>query len=498
MNSVFVRIGAISPILEIELELIKERLNQGDKITLYNCNDKLPTCFFNNSRVQTVCNVCKKNFITGLNSLNIKNKINIKDLDLSKISTKEFNIKKYNFYTDVKNFTYKGSNLGYGIVSSLVSKYSDHKLINVPESVLEREIMLSIKIYDFFIKELMVFKPDQIYFFNGRITESHAIREVCKKLNINYFTYENPFVRKDRFSIHDLNFINSKKVIQFIKSFKSYEALEKILNKLKNLVSPFHARQLLKRQIKNLLPKNFDKNKRNIVIFNSSMDEFESIPNLQHKIYQPDNNFGIKKILHDFRKYKEFFFYIRVHPGLNRVSQKISQINDVLKLEDTYSNVKIIRSYEKIDSYQLLQVCEKTLTFGSTIGAEATYWGKPSIVLNNSYYDNLNCVYTPRNHNQVIKLIKKKNLKPKKKTNSYKYFIFYFFYGNKFKHFQINKSGLLCYKGKMIRAEKYFILLNKIIYLIYYLPKKFILDPNQFLVIFYQRLEYFYKKFLIK
>ena len=41
------------------------------------------------------------------------------------------------------------------------------------------------------------------------------------------------------------------------------------------------------------------------------------------------------------------------------------------------------------------------------MGVEATFWGKPSILLGRSLYENLNACYTPKNVDELISLIEK-------------------------------------------------------------------------------------------
>ena len=85
-----------------------------------------------------------------------------------------------------------------------------------------------------------------------------------------------------------------------------------------------------------------------------------------------------------------------------------------------HANLKIIMPEERIDSYALMESCEKIVTFGSTIGIEATYWGKPSVLLGACTYDNLDCCYTPKDRFDAVELIISP-LKPKPKENCYPY-----------------------------------------------------------------------------
>ena len=67
-----------------------------------------------------------------------------------------------------------------------------------------------------------------------------------------------------------------------------------------------------------------------------------------------------------------------------------------------FKNLKIIWPEEKIDSYALILGCEKVITFGSTIGFEASFLGKPVISINNKKAKKLNYAYFPKNHKDSL------------------------------------------------------------------------------------------------
>jgi hypothetical protein len=130
-------------------------------------------------------------------------------------------------------------------------------------------------------------------------------------------------------------------------------------------------------QIRGLLPAEFDTTRRNIAIFNSTIDEYAGIEGWDNRIYEPDETAGVGRVLQAFETDPQFMFYLRVHPHMREVASTTSQLRDVRALATRYRNLHVIWPGESIDSYALLGACEKTLTFGSTIGIEATYWGKP-------------------------------------------------------------------------------------------------------------------------
>ena len=166
------------------------------------------------------------------------------------------------------------------------------------------------------------------------------------------------------------------------------------------------------------MPPSFDKDKRNIVIFNSALEEFEGFPEWKAVLYDKEQDI-LKQIFTYFQKNEDFFFYFRIHPNLQNLNN--TQMRELKELSNlNFKNVKIIWPHEKIDSYALLDACEKVVTFGSTLGVEACFWGKPSILIGRAYYEDLDCCYIPKSTDETIQLLKK-DLSPKSNQGALAY-----------------------------------------------------------------------------
>jgi hypothetical protein len=107
---------------------------------------------------------------------------------------------------------------------------------------------------------------------------------------------------------------------------------------------------------------------------------------------------------------------------MKEVAATTSQLVDIRKLGERFANLRVIWPHDSIDSYALLDACEKTLTFGSTIGIEATYWGKPSILAGRAFYENLDCVYRPKSHDELVALLRRDGLPPCPADSALMYF----------------------------------------------------------------------------
>jgi hypothetical protein len=89
------------------------------------------------------------------------------------------------------------------------------------------------------------------------------------------------------------------------------------------------------------------------------------------------------------------------------------------------------------------------LTFGSTVGIEAVFWGTPSIHAGVSYYHHLGGTYNASSHEDVIALLKA-DLPPKDRTAAFVYGYYLNTYGIPFKYFQATGVGAGRFKGQAI------------------------------------------------
>jgi hypothetical protein len=179
------------------------------------------------------------------------------------------------------------------------------------------------------------------------------------------------------------------------------------------------------------LPENWDTSKKNVVIFNSSEDEFASLGiEWKNTIYTSQIE-GITNIVKGLSDMPNVHVYLRVHPNLRKV------INDDKKrlYNLDFPNFTIITAESLISSYKLLLMSNVVLTFGSSMGIEATYWGKVSILAGTTLYKGLGATYEPQNHSEVIELLRSE-LEPKDRTGALMFGYYYKSHGIPYKYYQ--------------------------------------------------------------
>lgn len=409
------------PPFATQLELIKQEQDKGNEIFILKCNGVLDSCHANIKHSIIKCGRCQERADNFSKLLQIpkENVLNFK----STSSSITFNIPDFKNTAELMKFSYDGINIGRGVASNIISRYRDfHVTSEKYHDLIELQLKMALSTYLNGKRVIEEIKPDLIYIYNGRLGEIRPIIQLAQKLGIDYTSYvsgssmkkyrtfKNSVVHNPNAFQKDLNstWENAEESTR-IKVGRSF-----FENNRHNTVKNFPS--YLDGQTRNKLPENFSSDQTNIAIFNSSEDEQATFDEWKTHLYKEQNQ-GIEKIVHKFANQKSIHFYLRVHPNLGKVVNKqMEEINNF-----SFPNLTVIPPDSEVDTYALMDACDKVITFGSTTGVEATYWQKPSILFGKSYYDHLDCVYQPNSVEELNTLIMDKNLKAKPKANALKY-----------------------------------------------------------------------------
>ena len=172
-------------------------------------------------------------------------------------------------------------------------------------------------------------------------------------------------------------------------------------------------------QVASKMPDNWDKSKKNYVIFNSSEDEFTAIGDEydKSKVFRTQYE-GILYIANFFKDRDDVNVYLRIHPNLSNIRYRYH--TDLLGLADQFCNFYVIRGDSNVSTYALMQAADKVITFGSTTSLEASYMGKPVITLCRNSLSGIDICYEASSVEEVRKLLMADELKAKPQTESIK------------------------------------------------------------------------------
>ena len=439
--------------LGIELEIIEKLREEGNQLFIVKCDNVLEGCYFNPCHNLLGCAICEARSDVFYKKIGIKKEqvFKLKEYPEAYSMTLPF----FNNLNELLAFEYEGVNLGRGVASSIISLRRDSDINSHNDSeFIDYQLRMALNVYFNFSHYLNKFKPDLIYLFNGRFAECHPVIGLAKKHNITFKTIE-VSSSKHRYELFENTLPQSlqKRIADTEKQWNAADPIEReevairwFEEKRKGTVKI--GLVFTDSQTPNKLPDNFDSSKMNIVIFNSSEDELKVIEDWKFDIFETQNE-AITTLVKHYEGNPNFHFYLRVHPNLGKVDN--TQSRGIEKMD--FENLTVIPAFSDVDTYSLMDECDKTLTFGSSTGLEATYWRKPSILLGKSWYQTFNCVYHPKAYDELFELIDQEQLPPKTRESTYKRAYYLYSYGRPYRHFEFNgKFDSYYRKEKMKRT----------------------------------------------
>jgi len=408
------------PHLATDLEIAARHIDEGDEVHIIQCSGDLPSCEPNPNHFKLRCNSCKSKRNKGLALINLPEQ-NRHELALNEF-VRDLNLPDFSSIQELKTFEIDNIDVGMTVASTLISmvRESDPDLKDF-QNFIRENISMSIAIYDAIKHHLEEIEPDIFYLFNGRFAALRPALRAAQHLGIKAFVHDRGGILQRYILIedtypHDLE-------------YQKYQIEQHWDDERPNTKKEELARQWYKNrrggedqgwysftrsQKKGNLPDGFDPSKRNIAIYISSEDEFESIEGWQNPIYK--NQMGAINAIINADIDKDIRFYLRIHPNLkgldNTQTRELSEV--------TGTNLTVIPANSKIDSYELMDACEKVITFGSTMGIESVFWGKPSILAGRSIYEDFEGCYIPTDHDELIDLINR-HLPPLPNLGALKY-----------------------------------------------------------------------------
>lgn len=408
------------PHLGTDLEIAAKHLDAGDEVHIIQCSGDLTSCEQNPSHTKFRCIACRYQLDKGLSLINLPDQ-NRHELALNNFY-RCLDLPDFQSIEELNSFEINNVDIGMAVASSLISKTRDpNPNVRDFKNYIYENILMSNSIYNAIKYHLQKIEPDIFYLFNGRFAAIRPALRAAQDLGIKTFVHERAgvlqkyTVSEDTYP-HDIEY--QKKIISnFWDNSRPDNEKEEIakqwfIDRRGGKDQGWYS--YTKSQKKKKMPDGFDASKRNISIYISSEDEYAAIEGWQNPIYKSQTD-AINAILNaDIDE--NIRFYLRIHPNLRGLDN--TQTRELCELKG--KNLSIISADSKIDSYELIDACEKVISFGSTVGIESVYWGKPSILAGRSLYEDLGSCYIPKDHEEFIKLIND-HLKPLSKLGALKY-----------------------------------------------------------------------------
>jgi len=295
-----------------------------------------------------------------------------------------------------------------------------------------------------------------VYVFNGRMATFRGALRACQELGVECLVHERG-ATLDRIGLtantmpHDIFWVQQE-------ILRHWDASDEDENTKCEIGRSFYQRKRDKQvfnwkvytenQEPNRLPLGLDVGKPVYSIFTSSEYERFALPQYYRYLLHDSQLEGIRDLVGILKDHRfDGTLCVRLHPNSHDEQPNLLEALQRAVQEDF---VLIIPADSPVDSYALLDVSDKVLTFGSTMAMEAAYWGKPSVSFATNPYQNLDAIYYPADRQDAVRLIVEP-LAAKGGLDCLKYGYFYSTFGRKLRYSEVRDGSSLTFKGHVIR-----------------------------------------------
>lgn len=452
---------------ERDLEFIQQHIDAGDEVIQLVCKTEFDRCDYHMglgpnasaAEVRARCDRCIDRLRRSQRLIEGKWRI-VRYLDLP--GWRKFSappVGPFETIDDLQQFSWDGFDAGIGVASSLIS----HSRLTRPDmsgyrDIVARALDSALRLHAGFRAFARQERPDLVYVFNGRFTHTRALFKACEREGIRCLVHESGsqpshYATFENAPLHDRD--NFARLVR-----EAWHERGKLPEGRRLAEKWYEDRaggadqawfSYVRDHDASLLPPGWDPARPKLVAFTSSEDEFAALgPAWRNKLF-PRQSDGLRMLITLMREVRpEADLVIRVHPNLANVNDP--EVEKVLALAG--EGVIVVPPDSKVSTYRLLREAEAVFSFGSTMGIEAVYWGKPSIQLGPSMYAQLGGTYVPHSMEELRALLSRK-LQPQDREGALMFAYYLATFGQPYRYYEA--TGILRgrFRGVDLDAEGY-------------------------------------------
>ncbi len=452
--------GLPTPEREIMLSRAQKAIDEGYEVIVVGCpGGKNYACSFNIYGLASICYVCKRLQSRGVSLLKGRfTYVESPESDPEHSATSLQNFERRDRWA-VKSISYRSVDIGQAAYSSYVGLARDLDLEGIlAHASLDKLIHTAKTLTKFWFELLKEKNVTRVILFNGRQNQNRPLLRVAKLMGVEAEVMECAGLHSrcvykfDNCLPQDLNNLPDLINSHWETFSGDREEIVRHYFEYKRKGGAINDRSYVADQIQGLLPGCWDRRKRNIVIFNSSEDEFAAIGGeFDETIYRSQTE-AIYRVCAALNDEIDIRVCLRIHPNLSGVYWGF--VAKLLVLNRVYPNVIVVPPESPISTYALLEACDVAVSFGSTIGIEAAYWGKPSILAGRCAYEKTGSVYVPTSHDELIELLKNRSLQPLSPLGAKKAALFWSCGGKGIEYFGGTRAQGYTFRGRYVRKSK--------------------------------------------
>lgn len=453
--------GLHTPELEIMLSIAQKVIDSGDELIVAGCPGARYACSFNIYGISAICAACRSIAQRGIRTIDG----NFRYIEVSLISKCDsldmFSLDEVvSTKKSLKDYCFRDVDVGQAAYSSYLGLSRDLDLEGaLARYSLKKLILTSIEYTDWLFSLVGESGCTRIVVYNGRHNQTRPFLRVGQLTRCRVDVME--FSGQDAGCVYpflgdlpqNIKALEEKINANWDRNEKNYSSLvDNYYNIKKNGGIVNDIKSYVLDQNQGLIPKNFDRSVHNIVIFNSSEDEFASLGGDYDNLIYSSQSEAIERIAQSLNGAEGIQIWLRIHPNLKNVGWSFMQ--RVYGLKRKFKNLEIVMPTSSVCSYALLEASNVVVSFGSTMGMEACYWGKPSVLVGRCSYENLGSTYNPKSHDELIQILVRRDILPLPKMGAFKFALFWMCGGVSIDYFSGSRRDGFRFKG--IALKKHF------------------------------------------
>jgi len=320
----------------------------------------------------------------------------------------------------LREFRLEGAALGVGTVSTLLTKLADSNPdFTENRAMIDRILNSAYQAYLLTGRLIEDYRPANVLVLNGRFAVSKAVAEAARLADVGV-RYHEIVSTHDRF---------------YYSPYPVHSALDTRQELLDSWASAGEGRELIAARYfapgrggMRLFENTFlDQQSRDqviprsgrwrIVYFVSSIDELAAVDGgFANPLFETQQS-AAEWLVSWVRSRPDTELFIRMHPRSRRLSARERGWWSSLAGD----NVNVVHAESQVHSYELASTADRVVTHHSSIGAEAAYAGKVSILVGDADYRGLDCVYEPATTAELEQMLLDPELQPKPPENCLPY-----------------------------------------------------------------------------
>lgn len=324
------------------------------------------------------------------------------------------------------------ADVGWGVLSSVVEvTRNPFPSLTADSKLFERFLASALVVYDAVRLAIRQFAPQTVVLFNGRYSTTRAVLAAARTGGVRVLIHDRGCDKEHYWlataPIHDPDYIQGC-IREFWRPELSAAGEEFFKQRRARVERSWYS--FTKKQTEGRIPAVMRESAKWVVFFTSSEDEFAAIGDKYANKAFPAQIDAVRAVATVAREQPGLRLCVRMHPN---IASKSKEQIAFWKNLDLPGGI-VVGPEEDFDSYAILDRADVVCSYGSTVGIEATYWGKPSLLLGRSIYDRLAATFNAASLADIREFLARPAVFPR--LGALMYGAFFARFGTRYRHYE--------------------------------------------------------------